>query len=171
LPARTKRRAAGSRSASAPSVHGERPRQALGETEGQVKVSRRGDDRLSGRDPRPARLDMIAEAAIAMEFSASAEDLARTVHAHPTLPEALKEAALAVAKRTINIERRAGTRWRTSGLRRDGRRLPPVAVSGHRRDRRRARHRQRRLPAAPFRRARCRGPVWFPIAYGGLATV
>jgi dihydrolipoamide dehydrogenase len=46
---------------------------------------------------------MIAEAAIAMEFSASAEDIARTVHAHPTLPEAVKEAALAVAKRTINI--------------------------------------------------------------------
>ena len=40
--------------------------------------------------------DMIAEAAIAMEFSASAEDIARTCHAHPTLTEAVKEAALAV---------------------------------------------------------------------------
>ena len=38
-----------------------------------------------------------------MEFGASAEDIARTVHAHPTLPEAVKEAALGVAKRTINI--------------------------------------------------------------------
>jgi dihydrolipoyl dehydrogenase len=47
--------------------------------------------------------DMIAEAAIAMEFSASAEDIARTVHAHPPPPEAVEEAALAVAKRTINI--------------------------------------------------------------------
>jgi len=47
--------------------------------------------------------NMIAEAAVAMEFGASAEDIARTCHAHPTLPEAVKEAALAVAKRTINI--------------------------------------------------------------------
>ncbi len=46
---------------------------------------------------------MIAEAAIAMEFGASAEDIARTCHAHPTLTEALKEAALAVAKRAINF--------------------------------------------------------------------
>jgi dihydrolipoamide dehydrogenase len=47
--------------------------------------------------------NMIAEAAIAMEFGASSEDIARTCHAHPTLPEAVKEAALAVAKRAINI--------------------------------------------------------------------
>jgi len=46
---------------------------------------------------------MIAEAAIAMEFGAAAEDIARTCHAHPTLSEAVKEAALAVAKRAINI--------------------------------------------------------------------
>jgi dihydrolipoamide dehydrogenase len=46
---------------------------------------------------------MIAEAALAVEFGASAEDLARTVHAHPTLPEAVKEAALAAGKRAINI--------------------------------------------------------------------
>ena len=45
---------------------------------------------------------MIAEAAIAMEFGASSEDIARTCHAHPTLTEAVKEAALAVAKRAIN---------------------------------------------------------------------
>jgi dihydrolipoamide dehydrogenase len=45
---------------------------------------------------------MIAEAAIAMEFGASSEDIARTCHAHPTLSEAMKEAALAVAKRAIN---------------------------------------------------------------------
>jgi len=46
---------------------------------------------------------MIAEAAIAMEFGAAAEDIARTCHAHPTLSEAFKEAAMAVAKRAINI--------------------------------------------------------------------
>ncbi len=47
--------------------------------------------------------NMIAEAAVAMEFSASAEDIARTCHAHPTLPEAVKEAALAVEKRAIHM--------------------------------------------------------------------
>jgi dihydrolipoamide dehydrogenase len=46
---------------------------------------------------------MIAEAAMAMEFGAAAEDIARTCHAHPTLSEAVKEAAMAVAKRAINI--------------------------------------------------------------------
>ena len=47
--------------------------------------------------------NMIAEAAVAMEFGASSEDSARTCHAHPTLPEAVKEAALAVAKRAIHF--------------------------------------------------------------------
>ncbi|MGB8893255.1 MAG: dihydrolipoyl dehydrogenase [Pseudolabrys sp.] len=47
--------------------------------------------------------NMIAEAVIAMEFGASAEDIARTCHAHPSLPEAVKEAAMAVAKRAIHI--------------------------------------------------------------------
>jgi dihydrolipoamide dehydrogenase len=47
--------------------------------------------------------NMIAEAAVLMEFGGSAEDLARTCHAHPTLPEAVKEAALAVAKRAIHM--------------------------------------------------------------------
>jgi dihydrolipoamide dehydrogenase len=47
--------------------------------------------------------NMIAEAAVAMEFGAASEDIARTCHAHPTLPEAVKEAALAVAKRAINM--------------------------------------------------------------------
>jgi dihydrolipoamide dehydrogenase len=78
---------------------------ALGETEGQARiVADATTDRVLGvciLGPRAS--DMIAEAAIAMEFSASAEDIARTCHAHPTLPEAVREAALAVAKRTINI--------------------------------------------------------------------
>jgi dihydrolipoamide dehydrogenase len=47
--------------------------------------------------------NMIAEAAVAMEFGASAEDIARTCHAHPTLSEAVKEAALAVGKRAIHM--------------------------------------------------------------------
>ncbi len=47
--------------------------------------------------------NMIAEAAVLMEFGGSAEDLARTCHAHPTLTEALKEAALAVGKRSIHM--------------------------------------------------------------------
>ncbi|HWA45367.1 MAG TPA: dihydrolipoyl dehydrogenase [Hypericibacter adhaerens] len=46
---------------------------------------------------------MIAEAAVAMEFGAAAEDIARTCHAHPTLSEAVKEAALAVDKRAIHM--------------------------------------------------------------------
>jgi len=47
--------------------------------------------------------NMIAEACVAMEFGASSEDIARTCHAHPTLPEAVKEAALAVDKRAIHM--------------------------------------------------------------------
>jgi dihydrolipoamide dehydrogenase len=47
--------------------------------------------------------NMIAEAALAMEFGAAAEDIARTCHAHPTLTEAVKEAALAVGKRSIHM--------------------------------------------------------------------
>jgi dihydrolipoamide dehydrogenase len=47
--------------------------------------------------------NLVAELALAMAFGASSEDVARTCHAHPTLPEAVKEAALAVAGRTINL--------------------------------------------------------------------
>ncbi len=50
----------------------------------------------------PRASDMIAEAALAIEFGASAEDLARTSHAHPTLPEAVREAALDVGGRVIH---------------------------------------------------------------------
>ncbi len=77
----------------------------LGETEGGVKVlADARTDRIVGLHILGARAsDLIAEAAVAVEFGASAEDLARSVHAHPTLPEAVREAALAVAKRTIHI--------------------------------------------------------------------
>ena len=61
-------------------------------------------DRILGIHILGARAsDLIAEAVLAMEYGASAEDIARTVHAHPTLPEAMREAALGVAKRSINI--------------------------------------------------------------------
>ena len=50
-----------------------------------------------------AASEMIAEAAVIMEFGGSAEDLARTCHAHPTLTEAVKEAALSVDKRAIHM--------------------------------------------------------------------
>jgi dihydrolipoamide dehydrogenase len=78
---------------------------ALGETEGQARVvaDAKTDRVLGVAILGPRASDMIAEPTIAMEFSASSEDIARTVHAHPTLPEAVREAALAVAKRTINI--------------------------------------------------------------------
>ena len=66
---------------------------------------RRRRDRPPARRPhrRPARLRADRRGrCVAMEFAASAEDIARTVHAHPTLSEAVKEAALAVAGRAIH---------------------------------------------------------------------
>ncbi len=58
--------------------------------------------------------NMIAEAAVAMEFGASAEDIARTCHAHPTLPEAVKEAALAVAQARDSYVARSPRRERAT---------------------------------------------------------
>ena len=77
----------------------------LDETEGGVKIiADAASDRILGIHILGARAsDLIAEAVLAMEYGASAEDIARTVHAHPTLPEAMREAALGVAKRSINI--------------------------------------------------------------------
>ena len=78
---------------------------AMEEREGQVKlIADAKTDRLLGAHILgPRASDLIAELAFAMEMGASAEDVARSVHAHPTLPEAIKEAALAVAKRAIHI--------------------------------------------------------------------
>jgi len=77
----------------------------MGETDGLVKVIADAQtDRLLGLliiGPRAS--EMIAEGAVAMEFGASAEDLALSSHAHPTLAEAIKEAALAVDKRAIHL--------------------------------------------------------------------
>ena len=77
----------------------------MGETDGQVKVvADATSDRVLGIHILGAHAsDLIGEAALAMEFSASAEDIGRAVHAHPTLSEALKEAALAVDGRPLNI--------------------------------------------------------------------
>jgi len=77
---------------------------ALGDTDGRVKIlADEKTDRILGvhvLGPRAG--DLIAEAAVAIEFGASAEDLARSSHAHPTLAEAVKEAALAAAGRVIH---------------------------------------------------------------------
>ena len=75
-----------------------------GTTEGFVKVlADAGTDRILGVHILGADAgNMIGEAVVAMEFSASAEDVARSCHAHPTLSEAIKEAALAVEKRAIH---------------------------------------------------------------------
>ncbi|MGN6749037.1 MAG: dihydrolipoyl dehydrogenase [Xanthobacteraceae bacterium] len=74
-------------------------------TEGFVKIlaDAKTDRVLGVHILGPDAGNMIGEAAVAMEFGASSEDIARTCHAHPTLSEAIKEAALAVAKRTINF--------------------------------------------------------------------
>jgi dihydrolipoamide dehydrogenase len=78
---------------------------AMEERDGLVKViADAKTDRLLGvHILGPRASDLIAEAALAIEFGSSAEDLARTCHAHPTLPEAVKEAALAVAGRSIHM--------------------------------------------------------------------
>ena len=78
--------------------------QTLGETEGRVKIlADASNDRVLGVHIIGVRAgDLIAEAAAAMEFGASSEDIARTCHAHPTLAEALHEAALAVDGRAIH---------------------------------------------------------------------
>ncbi|MBM3329465.1 MAG: dihydrolipoyl dehydrogenase [Calditrichaeota bacterium] len=77
---------------------------SLGEPEGLVKVvADATTDRVLGiHILGPRASDMIAEAALALEFSASSEDLGRTIHAHPTLSEAVKEAALAVNKMQLH---------------------------------------------------------------------
>ena len=58
---------------------------------------------LGGHIIGPSAGDLIHEICVAMEFGASAEDIARTCHAHPTHTEAIKEAALAVDKRPIHF--------------------------------------------------------------------
>jgi dihydrolipoamide dehydrogenase len=77
---------------------------ALGDADGLVKViAHRDTDRLLGvHIIGPQAGDVLAEAVAAMEFAASSEDLARVCHAHPTLSEAVKEAALTIEKAAIH---------------------------------------------------------------------
>jgi len=78
---------------------------ALGDTTGMVKflADSKTDEILGVHIVGPMASELIAEAVVAMEFKASAEDIARICHAHPSLSEATKEAALAVDKRTLNF--------------------------------------------------------------------
>jgi dihydrolipoyl dehydrogenase len=78
---------------------------ALGETTGFVKVvaDAKTDEILGVHMIGPMVSELIAEAVVAMEFKASAEDIGRICHAHPSLSEATKEAALAVDKRALNF--------------------------------------------------------------------
>jgi dihydrolipoamide dehydrogenase len=77
---------------------------AMDESEGIVKIlaDSKTDRVLGVHIIGPRASDMIAEAVAVMEFSGSSEDIARTCHAHPTLSEAVKEAAMAVEKRAIH---------------------------------------------------------------------
>ena len=78
---------------------------ALGDTTGMVKMlaDAKTDEILGVHIVGPMASELIAECVVAMEFRASAEDIARICHAHPSLSEATKEAALAVDKRTLNF--------------------------------------------------------------------
>ena len=78
---------------------------ALGNTDGFVKIiAAAKTDRIIGAHILgPNASELIAELAVAVEFGASAEDIARSTHAHPTLAECVKEAALGVDKRSIHI--------------------------------------------------------------------
>ncbi len=78
---------------------------ALGDTTGFVKMlaDAATDEILGVHIVGPLASELIAEAVVAMEFKASSEDIARICHAHPSLSEATKEAALAVDKRTLNF--------------------------------------------------------------------
>ena len=78
---------------------------ALGDTTGMVKflADAKTDEILGAHIVGPMASELISEAVVAMEFKASAEDIARICHAHPSLSEATKEAALAVDKRTLNF--------------------------------------------------------------------
>jgi dihydrolipoamide dehydrogenase len=78
---------------------------ALGDTSGMVKflADAATDEILGVHIVGPMASELISEAVVAMEFRASSEDIARICHAHPSLSEATKEAALAVDKRSLNF--------------------------------------------------------------------
>ena len=76
----------------------------MGQGDGQIKIlaDKRTDTVLGVAIVGPNGSELLAEAVIAMEFGASSEDIARTFHAHPTLSEVMKEAALDVDKRSLH---------------------------------------------------------------------
>jgi len=78
---------------------------AAGHTTGLVKMlaDAATDEILGVHIIGPNASELISEAVVAMSFRASSEDIARICHAHPTLSEAVREAALAVDKRTLNL--------------------------------------------------------------------
>jgi dihydrolipoamide dehydrogenase len=78
---------------------------AMGDTEGLVKIVADADDDsvLGVHVLGPNASELIAEAVTVMEFGGSSEDIARTVHGHPTLAEAMHEAALAVDGRAVHF--------------------------------------------------------------------
>jgi len=78
---------------------------ALGDTTGLVKIlSRKQTDEILGvHIMGPMAGELIAEGVVAMEFGGAAQDIGMISHAHPSLSEAMKEAALAVDKRALNI--------------------------------------------------------------------
>jgi len=77
---------------------------AMGDTDGMIKmISDAATDRILGvHILGPNASELIAESVLAMEFDGSSEDIARTIHAHPTLAEAMHEASLAVDQRTLH---------------------------------------------------------------------
>jgi dihydrolipoamide dehydrogenase len=87
-----------------PYVHNGRSK-ALGSTDGFAKIiaDAKTDRVLGAHLVGPNASELISELVVAMEFGASAEDIARTCHAHPTLSEVTKEAALGVDKRMIHL--------------------------------------------------------------------
>jgi dihydrolipoamide dehydrogenase len=78
---------------------------AMGKTEGLAKIiAHEGNDKILGVHIIGTQAsELIAEAVLAMEFSASSEDLARTIHARPTLSEAVHDAALALKARALHL--------------------------------------------------------------------
>jgi dihydrolipoamide dehydrogenase len=79
--------------------------QIKGATSGMVKMIMQADSEviLGVHIIGALASELIAEAVLAMEFSATAEDLARTIHAHPTISEAIHESALALSGRSLHI--------------------------------------------------------------------
>jgi dihydrolipoamide dehydrogenase len=77
----------------------------MGESEGFVKIlaDATSDEILGVHIVSSGASDLVAEAAVAMEFKASAEDIARICHPHPSLSEVMREAALATDKRALNM--------------------------------------------------------------------